>query len=71
VPVKHYKFVDAYPTELSAIELNFDTNNQVEEFTTTFQYNYWTSETSTSGTGGLISASTNVNIGGINVPLSI
>lgn len=68
-PVKHYKFVDAYPTETSAIELNFDTNNQIEEFTVTFQYNYWTSETSTNGAGGLISVRPNVNIGGINLPI--
>lgn len=70
-PVKHYKFVDAYPTEVSAIELSFDTNNQIEEFTTTFQYNYWTSETSTNALGGLVRANTNVNIGGINIPLGI
>lgn len=70
-PVKSYKFVNAYPTEVSAIELNFDTNNQIEEFQTTFQYNYWTSDTSTRAGGGLITASTNINIGGINVPLSI
>ena len=68
-PVKHYKFVDCFPTEVSAIELNFDTNNQIEEFTTTFQYNYWTSETSTQGR--LISGGVNINIGGINIPTSI
>lgn len=68
-PIKRYKFVDAYPTEVSAIELNFDTNNQIEEFTVTFQYNYWTSETSTQGR--LISGGVNINIGGINIPTSI
>jgi hypothetical protein len=68
-PVKNYKFIDAYPTEVSAIELNFDTNNQIEEFTVTFQYNYWTSDTSTNAGGGLINIRPNVNIGGINLPL--
>jgi hypothetical protein len=68
-PVKNYKFIDAYPTEVSAIELNFDTNNQIEEFTVTFQYNYWTSDTSTNTGGGLINIRPNVNIGGINLPL--
>jgi hypothetical protein len=69
VPVKHYKFIDAFPTEVSAIELNFDTNNQIEEFTVTLQYNYWTSETSTQGV--LISGGVNINIGGINIPTNI
>lgn len=68
-PVKHYKFINAYPTDVSAIELNFDTNNQIEEFTVTFQYNYWTSETSTNALGGLITGGVNINVGGINVPL--
>jgi hypothetical protein len=69
VPVKHYKFIDAFPTEVSAIELNFDTNNQIEEFTVTLQYNYWTSETSTQGQ--LISGGVNINLGGINIPTSL
>lgn len=66
-PIKAYKFVDAYPTEVGAIELNFDTNNQIEEFTITFQYNYWTSTSSTS-TGSLISGGVNVNVGGFQLP---
>lgn len=70
VPVKHYKIVNAYPTEVSAIELNFDTNNQIEEFTVTFQYNYWTSETSTQG-GGLVNVGVNVNVGGVNLGSAI
>jgi hypothetical protein len=65
--IKAYKFVDAFPVEVSTIELNFDSNNQIEEFTTTFQYNYWTSTSSTS-TGSLISGGINVNIGGFQIP---
>ena len=66
-PIKNYRFVDAFPTEVGAIELNFDTNNQVEEFTVTFQYNYWLSTQSTS-TGSLISGGVNVNVGGFQLP---
>jgi hypothetical protein len=66
-PIKAYKFVDAFPTEVGAIELNFDTNNQIEEFTVTFQYNYWTSTSSTS-TGSLISGGVNLNVGGFQLP---
>jgi hypothetical protein len=65
--IKTYKFVDAYPTEVGSIELNFDTNNQVEEFTVTLQYNYWLSTSSTS-TGSLISGGINVNVGGFQLP---
>lgn len=65
--IKSYKFTDAFPTEVGAIELNFDTNNQIEEFTVTFQYNYWTSTSSTS-TGSLISGGVNLNVGGFQLP---
>lgn len=66
-PIKSYKFTDAFPTEVGAIELNFDTNNQIEEFTVTFQYNYWTSTSSTS-TGSLISGGVSLNVGGFQLP---
>jgi hypothetical protein len=36
-----YDIIDMFPTELSAIDLAFDSNDQIEEFTVTFQYNYW------------------------------
>jgi hypothetical protein len=51
--VKTYKFVDAYPINIGAIELSFDTTNAVEEFTVEFQYNYWTSNTATSSGVGV------------------
>jgi hypothetical protein len=51
--VKTYKFVDAYPTEISAIALDFDTANAIETFDVTFTYNYWTSNTATGGGVGV------------------
>jgi hypothetical protein len=45
--IKGYSFVDAFPVEVSAIELSFDNNNEIETFDVTFEYNYWTSRTST------------------------
>lgn len=51
--VKTYKFVDAYPTEVGAIALDFDTANAIETFDTTFTYNYWTSDTATGGGFGV------------------
>ena len=47
--VKTYKFVDAYPTEIGAIALDFDSVNTIETFDVTFTYNYWSSNTATSG----------------------
>jgi hypothetical protein len=43
-----YTFVDAYPTVISNIELNYETNDAVEEFTVEFNYQYWTNESVTS-----------------------
>jgi hypothetical protein len=44
--VKSYTLHDAYPTNISAIELNYETNDTVEEFTVEFNYQYWTSKES-------------------------
>jgi hypothetical protein len=51
--VKTYKFVDAWPSEVGAIALDFDTANAVETFDTTFTYNYWTSNTAEQGGFGV------------------
>jgi hypothetical protein len=65
--IKSYRFIDAYPTEVSAIALDYETGNQIETFDITFQYNYWTS-----GSAGGQGATANANIGGIfNIPISI
>lgn len=45
--LKTYKFVDAYPTEIGPIALDFDTINQIETFDVGFTYNYWTTTEST------------------------
>lgn len=36
-----YKFEDIFPTNISAIDLSFDTSDAIEEFTVEFQVNYW------------------------------
>ena len=38
-----YKFVDIFPTDLSAIDLDWGSNDAIEEFTVNFTYQYWTS----------------------------
>jgi len=40
--IKTYNFIDAFPTAVSAIGLDMKTNDEIEEFTVDFQYQYWT-----------------------------
>lgn len=60
--VKTYRFIDAYPTEIGAIALDYDQANAIETFDVTFTYNYWTSNTATGGGFG-VNASVDTPIG--------
>jgi len=40
--LRAYKLWYAFPTSASAIDLAYDSNDQIEEFTIEFQYSYWT-----------------------------
>jgi hypothetical protein len=42
--VKQYTFRGAFPTDLSPIEVNYGSTDEIERFTTTFQYQYFDSE---------------------------
>lgn len=42
--IKTYRFYDAYPTNVGAIQLAFDQNNAIEEFEVEFVYNYFTTD---------------------------
>lgn len=48
-PIKQYKLVGAWPSEVSPIELDWDTNDQIETFTVTLQYQWWESISATNG----------------------
>ena len=37
-----YKFHDIFPTSISAIDLSYDSTNVIEEFSVSFQIQYWT-----------------------------
>ena len=39
--IRSYVLVGAFPTNIGAIALNWDTSNQIEEFNVTFAYDYW------------------------------
>jgi len=41
--IYEYSFFDAYPTNVSEIQLSFDQGQLIEEFQVTFTYNYWIS----------------------------
>ena len=45
--VKRYDFRGTFPTNISAIDLSYDSENQIEEFTVEFQVQYWESSTTT------------------------
>ena len=45
--IKDYVFRGAHPTDLSAIDVAYATTDDIERFTVTFQYQYWTSNTTT------------------------
>lgn len=42
--LKAYKFIGLYPSVLGAIEVSHDTQNTIEEFQVTFEYDYWVDE---------------------------
>ena len=44
---KKYDFRGVWPSNVSAIELSYESNDQIEEFTVEFQVTYWESSTTT------------------------
>lgn len=56
--IKKYKFVGCWPTNVSAIDLDWGANDQIEEYQVTFAYQWWESDT-TDSTG---SGATTVNV---------
>ena len=43
--IKTYRFIDAFPTSMSSIELGYEQNDVIEEFVCEWSYQYWTSNT--------------------------
>ncbi len=55
--LRSYKLWYAFPTSSSAIDLAYDSNDQIEEFSVEFQYSYWTvgdDSDTTSGNSGIV-----------------
>ena len=43
--IKSYNFVGMFPTDIAPIELDWSSNDTIEEFQVTFAYQYWESAT--------------------------
>lgn len=66
--VKTYNFIDAFPTNVGPIEVDYETVNQIEIFQVEFHYNYWISNTSTgAGSGFGVNATINTPVGSFPV----
>lgn len=48
-PIKAYKLVGCFPTDISAIDLSYDSSDQIEEFSVTLAYSYFVSNAGTIG----------------------
>jgi hypothetical protein len=48
--IRTYKLWYAFPTSVSTIDLAYDSNDQIEEFSVEFQYSYWTTVAGTAST---------------------
>jgi hypothetical protein len=68
--IRSYKLVGAFPTNISAISLDWDNQNQIETFQTTFAYDYWLPylEGSASNDGGINPYLNDARINGSNGP---
>ena len=45
--IKSYKFVGAFPVDLSPIDLDWGSNDSIEEFTMTLAYQWWETDSTT------------------------
>jgi hypothetical protein len=45
--LKTYKFVGLYPLDLAPIDLDWGSNDSIEEYGVTFAYQWWETDTTT------------------------
>ena len=50
-PIREYKFVGIFPTDLAEIPVSWESIDEIQQFDITFQYDYWTVSGAT-GTAG-------------------
>lgn len=47
-PLRTYRFYDIFPTNISSIDLSYDSSDTIEEYTVEFQVQYWSAGKGTS-----------------------
>ena len=52
IVLREYLFKGCFPTNISQIDLAYDSNDQIEDFTVEFQIQYWTATAGPTATGG-------------------
>jgi len=60
--LRTYKLWYAFPTSVSQIDLAYDSNDQIEEFSTEFQYSYWTTEAPSTARAGVTNRQVNADV---------
>jgi hypothetical protein len=60
-PLRTYNFIGCFPSEVGAIDLSYENNDQIAEFPVTIQYSYWVAAqggpgNNATGNGNLIGA---------------
>lgn len=68
--IRAYQLVGAFPTQIGAIGLNWETANAIEEFTVNFAYDYWVPlvESSDKKAGGVNTYGAQAEQDGVNGP---
>jgi len=46
--IKQYKFIGLFPSTVAAMEMSWETKNTIQDYGVTFEYDYWTSNTTDS-----------------------
>jgi hypothetical protein len=60
--LRTYQLWYAFPTNISQIDLGYDSNDQIEEFSVEFQYSYWTTVPVSSPRPGLTTRQVNADV---------
>jgi len=63
--LRSYKFYDVWPTNISTIDLNYETVDTVEDFTVELQVHWWEAFKGTAATAGAAGGAG--NIGGLDI----
>lgn len=68
--IRSYKLIGAFPTQIGAISLGWETQNAIEEFSVNFEYDYWVPgiETSDKKAGGVNAYGGLTEVNGPNGP---